>query len=205
MIKWVFNIDSNLKLHPTKPDGNCFFSSIQLILSSIGINRTIQDLRHIVAKPVLDTLNETVNETIKNWLGLYQSAIKEENRTLCTEYIHMRGLEKSTWPLTAEERKLLYNNMMSSTYWGEQHACRMIEEKSNMRFFIFNGDLQKPQLSWYHSSSYSPSHYCFLYLSGQHYSPVSLWGDFIYLWENIPTHIQDFFRQSYKVPLNTTE
>jgi hypothetical protein len=195
---WIQHIISGFQLYATTPDGNCFFKSLQIILDSIELPLTIENLRYIVAKPVLEDSNEIVNKTLKTWLELYQGAIKEKDYQLMEEYKHMRGLEDVSIPLTSEQKQHLYRNMMTSIYWAEQHAIRMMEEHFQLRFLIFNEDLKAPQLSWYHSEQFKPTHYCFLYLSNQHYMPVSFRDKFIYVWKNLPYEVQLFFTRAYK-------
>ena len=185
-------------IHSTPPDGNCFFKSIQIILNSVNMQRTILQLRHIVGKNVLNENDEFTNKTIKSWLELYQAAYKERNMLLLEEYRHLKGLEETNFPLEQKERKILYDNMMTSDFWGEEDSLRIIEQQTQMRLLIFNGDLKKPALSWYHSINFKPSHYCFLYLSRQHYSPISYKGRFIFKWEDLPYEVKYFFTQAYK-------
>ena len=109
----------------------------------------------------------------------------------------MKGLEQAKWPLSTEERHILYRNMLSNNYYGEQHATRIIEEKLQIRFLIFNGDLEIPQLSWFQAEPYHPTHYCFLYLAHLHYNPVSFSGLFVWKWEDLPLDIQFFFSKAY--------
>lgn len=116
------------------------------------------------------------------------------------EYKHMRGLEDATYPLNEDQRKLLYNNMMTPLFWGESNSARIIEEATQMRLLIFDGDSKKPSLNWFHSIKYKPTHYCFLWLSGHHYMPVSWKNQFIYKWEDLSYEIQYFFTQAYTKP-----
>jgi hypothetical protein len=202
---WVFKEMGPLarlfEVHSSSSDGNCFFESIRMILETTGIHRTIEQLRQVVAKPVLDPRNEIVNKTIQNWLELYQGAKKENDRMLMEEYKHMSPLaDDVTLPLKESNRQLLYQSMLTRYYWGEQHACRIIEEQTQMRFLVFSGDTQRPSLTWYHSTAFKPTHYCFLFNAQQHYMPVSFQGQFIFKWEEIPYEVQLFFSKAYVTP-----
>jgi hypothetical protein len=204
---WVFqelgSLGNHFEAHQSSLDGNCFFESVRMILETVGIHRTVDQLRHVVAKPVLDERNEIVNRTIHNWLELYQGAWKEQDRSILEEYKHMAGMQEAKAPLNAEERKLLYDMMLTRVYWGEHHATRIIEEQTQMRFLIFCGDTQRPSLTWYHSTAFKPTHYCFLLLSRNHYVPVSFQDRYIFKWEEIPYQVQSFFSKAYTTPKKT--
>ncbi len=182
------------RVHPSSADGNCFFDSIRCILESMRIRQSIEELRDIVAKPVLDDNNSTVTNTVASWLELYEGAAREADRNLLQEYGHVEGV---TLPLNADTRQHLYSVMKTPRYWGEQHACRMIEERFQIRFLIFNCDILAPQINQYYTSSYKPTHFCFLYLNRQHYEPVSFRGVFLFEWKDIPHAIQLFFSRAY--------
>ena len=196
---WARNHFENLahlfRVHPSSADGNCFFDSIRIILESRKDYLTIEELRDIVAKPVLDENNATVTNTISFWLEVYDGAVKERDRNLLQEYGHVDGI---TLPLQTEARRHLYMVMKTPRYWGEQHACRMIEERFQIRFLIFNCDISAPQVNQYYtSSSYKPTHFCFLNLYQQHYEPVSFRGVFLFDWKDIPHSVQLFFSRAY--------
>ena len=205
-MNWIPRTITDLKIHPTLSNGDCFFESIQIILQSIGINKSIKNLREIVAIPVLNPQDFITNETIKNWAEIYQSAKAEKDLQLIDEYNHLKNVDISYHDVNGQkikiinlqQRLILYKNMQSSEYWGEQHACRIIEEQTQMRFLIFNGDIKKPQLTWYHSESFKPTHFCFLFLIGQHYMPVSWKNKFIFSWKELSTDLQKFFTSAYK-------
>jgi hypothetical protein len=184
-------------------DGNCFFDSIRIILESVGVYKTVEDLRKVVALSVKDPTNRIVNDTIATWWELFSGAKKERNLELIHEYLHMRYLpDDLVLPLSDENRETLYQTMLTTNYWGEQHACRIIEEQTRLRFLIFQGDMQKPSVCWYHSRGYKPEYYCFLYNSNQHYMPVSFRGKFIYKWDELPTDVQLFFSKVFVPPTN---
>lgn len=198
-------LSCHFEIHPSSSDGNCFFESIRMILDTVGINRTVDQLRQVVSKPVLDSQNEIVNKTIQNWWDLYQGGKKENDSMLMEEYKHMSSLpDDVSWPLGQDDRKLLYQSMLTRHYWGEQHACRIIEEQTQMRFLVFSGDTCRPALTWYHSTSFKPTHYCFLFNSQQHYMPVSFRGQYVFRWEEIPYEVQLFFSTAYVAPKTTT-
>ena len=188
----------NFRMYDIAPDGHCLFRTLQMILSSIGIDRTLYELRRVVADTVLDPKDEVTNETIKTWLELYKGASKEKDHYLMNEYRHMYVLRNAEWPLNQSDRELLWQSMLTSQYWGEHHACRIMEEQTQMRLLVINGDLKRPSLVWYHSGQYKPTHYAVVYLSGQHYNPISINGRFIFKWKEIPTSLQTFISQAYK-------
>ena len=191
---------SRFRIHSSSADGHCFFDSIRQILSTVGLDRSVDRLRQIVARPGLEEKDEIVNSTIANWLALYQGASSERDQQLLEEYKHMAVLKDATLPLSMEYRKLLYDTMLTDQYWGEHHACRIIEEQTQMRFLIFCDDIQAPQLTWYHSTQFKPTHYCFLFLRRQHYMPVSWDNRFIFQWNDIPYAVQLFLSRAYSQP-----
>jgi hypothetical protein len=196
---WISDELFGFETYESDKDGDCFFSSIETILNSIGIKYSCSALRKIVAQTVLNVHDHITNTTIKSWLELYQGAVKEQDYTLIEEYKHCNGLETSTFPLTTRERNRLYANMLrKDLYWGEAHACRIIEETLRLRFLIFNNDVFTPQITWYHSVGFKPAGYCFLLLGSLHYMPVSLFRKFIFDWEEIPFKTQVFFTKAYK-------
>ena len=198
---WIPKNIKNLRFHLVPADGNCFFKSIQIILKSIGIDKSVSELRQIVAYPILKTDDFLIEATILNWKELYLNALQEGDWMLLEEYKHVKNVFNPNLKerlITLDQRKKLYHNMLSNQYWGEQHACRIIEEQTQLRFLIFNGDTKKPQLTWYQSSTFNPTHYCMLFVGGQHYMPVSWNNKFIFKWEELSNEIQLFFSQAYK-------
>ena len=188
------NIAHLFRIHESSADGNCFFDSIRMILASWQVRQTVDQLRDIVARPVLDSQNLIVTDTITSWIELFEGARKENDRQLLQEYNHVDGI---SLPLNTESRFNLYSIMKTPRYWGEQHACRIIEERFQIRFLIFNCDISAPQVNQYYSASYKPTHYCFLYLQRQHYVPVSFRGLFLFEWDAIPGPVQLFFSRAY--------
>lgn len=194
------DLAADFQHHASSGDGHCFFQSIRTILASVGLDRSIDQLRRVVAQPVLKADDAIVNLTIQNWLELYRGALQEQDVHLLEEYRHMAPLAQAQWPLTPEDRRRLYDTMLTNQYWGEHHACRIVEEQTQMRFLIFCHDVAQPQLTWYHSTSFRPTHYCFLLLYHQHYMPVSFRGRFVFRWDEIPPAVQAFFSQAYRSP-----
>lgn len=194
------NNASDFRIHESAMNGDCFFDSMRIILDSVGVRLSCQQLRHLVADPVLDEKNEIVTKTITSWLELYQGAAREQDRPLMEEYKHMSCIANATVPITTSDRQTLFEMMLTNRYWGEQHACRIIEENTQTRMLIFSEDSQRPTLVWYHSSQFKPKYYCFLYLRHQHYMPVSFRGRFIYKWEELPYAVQSFFTKAFTPP-----
>ena len=192
------NLAHLFRVHESSADGNCFFDSIRIILLSRRIHQSIEQLRHIVAQPVLDSQNVTVTHTITSWLELHQDAKKENDLQLLQEYNHVNEIEL---PLNMDGRVKLNAIMKTPRYWGEQHACRMIEEHFQIRFLIFNCDISTPQVNQFYSASYKPTHFCFLHLCRQHYMPVSFRGLFLFEWNEIPHSVQLFFSQAYSTTI----
>lgn len=197
-VKANYNI---MSMYDVPGDGDCLFKSVQIILASIGQIKSINELRQIVASPVLNEQDEMTNKTIENWIKLYHDALAEENIQLLVEYRHVAcvGNDKDiTLPLTMENRKKLYFAMLEKSYWGEQHACRVLEEYFKMRFLIIHDDIKRPSICWYHTPGFTQQMFGVLYLSGQHYSPVSINEQFIYKWDEFPLDVAHFFAKAYE-------
>jgi DNA-binding cell septation regulator SpoVG len=190
-------ITRDLALHSVSADGNCFFESIRLILGSVGLVRSVEELRRVVAYPVLNSADALTNATIQTWWELFTAGQKEKDFGLIEEYKHMCHLPPDvTFPLSPEHRQILHETMLKKYYWGEQHACRVIEEQTQMRFLLFNGQFQKPMLDWFQSDQLQPQHYCLLYNSCQHFNPISYRGKFIFRWQELPVALQTFFSRA---------
>jgi hypothetical protein len=200
-------------------NGDCFFDSIRVILKSLGINKTIQDWRGIVARPMITQEDPLAQNTLTEWLELYQGAFRAHDKELLREFQHLRGLETAKMPLNLSQKNLLYQQMTQTNpplYWGDQHAMRIIEEYTGLRFLVIS-DLTTdsrspkvtPSLYWYHSCGYSPRAYAILYQPSQHYQPVSLQcpssifslhdttSHFVFSWDDLPLDFRRFMSQGY--------
>ena len=189
-----------MRICQTNSDGDCLFHSVKIILDSVGIHKTIKDLRHICAYPVKNPEDNTTNLTIQTWLEIFQGAYKEKDFLVMHDYQHMADLKDAKWPLTTEDREKLYLAMQKKTFWGEQHCIRVIEEQTQMRFVIFQHETQKPSFMWHHSKNYQQTSFCFLFLSGAHYNPISIHGRYVFEWEKIPYDVQEFLSTGYTQP-----
>ena len=181
------------KIYSSVQDGNCFFDSVRIILSQT-LPQTIAQIRYVVALPVRDVRNDNITETIKNWIQLYQDALKENTTELKREYQHVAGV---TLPLTDHGRDCIFYSMMQSSYWGEEHACRIVEETYNIRFLIFDGDYEKFEVNHsYYSPTYNHGNqldYCFIYKANSHYMPVLFQDKSKWKWEQLPREVQLLF------------
>lgn len=188
-----------MRTYQTKPDGNCLFESIHMILKSVGIHRTVKELRQIAAAPVLDENDQITNKIIREWLEIAQSIFTTEDRDwqLVIEYKHLFNLAKSSWPLSRQQRLGLYNAMLDSSFWGEHHCLRVFEEQTQIRFLIIQDSTKAPILTWEHSTNFQQHSFSILFLRGQHYTPVSIDGRFVFAWNEIPVDVQKFFSTGY--------
>jgi hypothetical protein len=196
----------DFRVHNVSADGNCFFHSVSVILNDLNLCVDVPKLRQIVAKSVLNPEDESTNDTIRNWLIIYQGAIKEQppDLGLLEEYKHMRNLDQAVYPISSNERQILYNNMQTTLFWGEEFAMRTMEQKTRIRFLIINRVLGRtdvyPSLCWYHDESYVPKYYAILFLDigrCNHYRPVSYRGKFIWSWLNLPEQFRIFMQRAY--------
>lgn len=199
--KWVYSkfptIYDKVSMYSVPMDGHCFFKSVQIILNSIDYFKTVQDLRKVVSESILDVDDSLTTSTIESWVEIYKSATDENDIELMNEYNHVKNLRNATLPLDMKDRELLSKDMMRSIYWGEEHACRIIEEKTKMRFLIINDDIESPSMGRFYNDNYKPGHYAILFLSCNHYSPVSINGRFIFTWEDIPYEFKKFMSEGY--------
>jgi len=187
----------SMKLYEIAMDGNCLFKSLQVILASAGLQYSVEELRRVVADPVLNEQDQLTNNTIAMWLELVKGAYQENDQVLMNEYRHVAPLHQATWPLNTQQRQVLWHQMLKNSYWGEQHACRIFEEQTQMRILFIQGDNERPNLCWYHSKKFDPTHYVILYLNGQHYNPVSINDTFIFEWKDVPEDMKRFMFKAY--------
>lgn len=197
------------RIHWVRADGNCFFDSVRVILHSIRMFTTVKELRQHVAEPLVQAQDELTRETLINWLQIYQGACREHDAILLQQFAFLKGLEHvhPSLELTREEQQRLYEQMTDEhqpLYWGEQHAMRIIEESTGLRFLIISDQTVNPHqpqvtcsLSWYHSPEYKPKAYAILYLQHEHYMPVSLNTQFVFAWRDLPLDFQRFVRTGY--------
>lgn len=179
----------HMLMHSASSDGNCFFASVQRILKSVGINLSILYLRRAVADCVLDKNNETANNTIRMWVDLARDALREGDATLLNEYRHVLPIVGYANPLCTESRVKLWQTMLTPAYWGEEFACRVVEEQLQMRFIIIGEG--KVSQTW-NDRTLPVLSYAILYLSNQHYNPVSLYGYFVFANTDLPYDVRRF-------------
>lgn len=178
----------------TAADGNCLFDSVRIILQSLDMNYTVRHLRSVVAYQTLDTHDKQTTETIASWITLYRQGKAERNFEMCQEYAHVEPVSNSRPPLSIQDRKKLSREMMKNTYWGDEHALRVLEERLCMRFLILHpdGSTQHP-LDHRCSAAWRPDHVAMLLLSQKHYQPISYEGRYVFCADDLPPAVHKVF------------
>lgn len=178
----------------TAANGDCLFDSVRIILQSLDMNYTVRHLRSVVAYQALDTHDKQTNETIASWIALYRQAKAERNSEMCTEYAHVEPVSNVRPPLSIQDRKKLSREMMKNSYWGDEHALRILEERLSMRFLILHpdGSTQHP-LDHRCSAAWRPDHVAMLILNQKHYQPISYDGRYVFCADDLPPDVHKVF------------
>lgn len=136
---------------PVPEDGDCFFSSIVVAMKDAGVETTSKRLRHLVAVEVLNPGNQVAQQTIDRWRELLAAGISARNGQLIREYYHAMPVVTADGPV---ERKRLYEQMMTSAYWGEQFALETLEEKLNLKIDVIDAETGKLTQKKHHSGDH---------------------------------------------------
>jgi len=186
--KWVGIIFPNDSIHISlisiAMDGNCLYSSIG---KALGI--TIIKLRKMVAQSIYLPENDS---TIQFWRELHNLAVKEKNIELMTEYGHMKcianiPLERQ---ITKQEKKLIYREIMKSSFWGEEYTIRILEKMLNIKVLVVNGDKTSLVKPLDHEGVYQHT-YIMVYLKHNHYSLISYKKQTLFSHINLPIDIKN--------------
>jgi hypothetical protein len=156
----VLSPSNGWKVHTTHANGDCFFKSLQLALRTIGNYYDILDLRHHVAKRVLDPNDLEMNYVIQTWCEIYRAAESSGDIDLIREVQHVGCIAKSNVgnDFSGHERLQLYKSMMSKLYWADENTIRTLERALRLRFLIFDAEnnvgfhpvTQKESFPWRH-------------------------------------------------------
>ncbi len=192
------------KTHRVKSQGDCLFDSIRIALQSIGYKYKIVDLRHAVAKRVLDGNDNEMKNTIDMWIELYKQSTTGEKDLLfeCFQVAEVVSKKKKTTRLTYQDRFSIYNNMMTSMFWGEETTLRTLERSLYTRFLIFylkstteDGDLKPlPMQPTSNGEIFPYDTFIVLFLNGNHYQPMSHEGKFVFLKDSLPDDVTELFK-----------
>lgn len=167
----------------TIDNGDCLFHSIHLFLLSV-LHRgtyTTFELRHAVAKTVLDLGNKEALHAMEMWKLILQSAIENGDKELQREYRHAFPLLKDVTPFEMVTRTKLFQNMLNvSIYWGDQYAIQVLESKLNVQFLVLkktivaNAETIRGQVGVDHSGNlqWAPNWFGIFVLDGNHYMPL---------------------------------
>jgi hypothetical protein len=193
----VLSPSNGWKVHTTHANGDCFFKSLQLALRTIGNYYDILDLRHHVAKRVLDPNDLEMNYVIQTWCEIYRAAESSGDTDLIREVQHVQCIAKSNVgnDLSGHERLQLYKSMMSKLYWADENTIRTLERALRLRFLIFDAENNVGFHPVTQKESFPGDIYIILHFYGSHYSPFSKNGRMVFLREMLPPEIRWIFQK----------
>lgn len=110
----------NLKIVPNQGLGDCLFLCWQRMLAEQGVGESVSSLRRVVA----DSLTEEKFDFLK---GIYDSAVKEGEHSLVSDYRFMHNLGSVDG---------LRNKVMDSSYYGDEMALTALEKRFNLRCVV---------------------------------------------------------------------
>lgn len=84
--------ESGFVIHESLENGDCFFDSVRQALASVKKQKTIEELRHIVARTVLDPTDEFANYNLLQWKELLEMALLEKDKEMIQEFAHAKSL-----------------------------------------------------------------------------------------------------------------
>ena len=216
--------ESGFVIHDSLENGDCFFDSVRQALASVKKSKTVEDLRHIVARTILDPTDEFANYNLSQWKELLEMALLEKDKEMIQEFAHAKGLvdfEKleeverqkqdpkdsdsatstSSPPFvpTKRQRESVYEMMCSPIYWGNEYAVYILEKVYNITFLIFKEDDGKVRSPSDHGPDFQPKYFCILVLFDsndrpKHYQPVSYHGKFFLKLQDIPSMVVEKFQ-----------
>lgn len=183
---------NSLDSYKVEGDGDCLFSSVELILASVGRRHSAEELRKVVAAAVLATGDPLIDASISSWHTIYQQALKENDQDLMREYAHAANIKKT--PLDRSAREDLYRRMMDRrVYWGDQHAIRVLEQQLHVKFLIVDSRMLNGSVV-YDDVVRASALFFLLSLSGRHYSPLSYKKKMVLSWNDLPQELQNLFQ-----------
>jgi hypothetical protein len=130
---------------PVPEDGDCLFHCVRCVFIKTA-NKTydVRDLRHVVAKTVLDEDNVQMTDILQSWRHLYQEAITNGDLQFAREYAHMEGITD----INTAAREKIFQRMMTRSYWGDEHALRVLEDVCGVRFIVLNSESKNVAFSY---------------------------------------------------------
>lgn len=118
-----------VRLVRIKGDGDCFFKCI-----SIAFNIPVISLRKIVAASIFVPENR---DSVLNWKHMYNSIPRVGGCQLLKNTVkHLVGVEKGTDSLTPSEMDVIYENMLKSTYWGDEYCIKVLSETLSLNIVV---------------------------------------------------------------------
>lgn len=178
------------KAVPSKGNGDCFFDSVRIILKSVGVVRSVRQLRAVVAQTLADPHNRAANAALFHWAQMYSDALGSNDRELLQEFQHVSCLfdterESIPFPLSTADRKRVVRQVMQSSFYGEEYSMQVLSDRFDITFVVIaDGNVQKPvQVK---------KRLAFLELRRCHYQPVKFLNKFVWKVEQLPASVRAF-------------
>jgi hypothetical protein len=183
----TLDIDQRLfKREVTQANGNCLFHSLAIAYESddwpehlLKMDDKINFMRSIIADTMLDLENKEAANVLSTWNMLYTMAKQENDNEMIRHYSHMECLEDVPVDeiLSMENRKLVYNEIMKISFWGEEYCLQVFERDLKVKFILMNSDKQKIEGT---NNNFNTNELILLYYSGNHYQPVSYKNEYVF-------------------------
>ena len=110
----------NLTIVPNAAGGDCLFLCWERMLRAVGVHEDTASLRRVVA----DSLTQEKFDFLK---GVFDSAVKEADSELVSDYAFMHGLR------SLEDLRAM---VMQSSYYGDEMALSALEQKFDIRCVV---------------------------------------------------------------------
>ena len=190
-------------------DGNCFFTSMEIVCRTEDRQYTREQPRHEVANSVYES-KPHIQDVLKTWSEIASGLVEEckgkgprldrETRQSLTEYGHMLPLAHQQFPLQAQTLDQVARFMNTRQYWADEFAVRQMQLLLQVRLMIIrqeaSGQVRFDSAIGDHKSldqAYCPQGYVVLLLSGKHYQPVLVHGKGYFRLEDLPVHLAKRF------------
>lgn len=154
----LFVLEHTFQIRPTRPDGNCLFESVSMSLQYIyNFRISIEQLRKIIARRVLDVNDSEATQVCLSWITLaneywkemalrknFKSRTNKAEEQTYMEYTHLENINgvrdvRSNKDLTSNIRFQLYNNLLRSSFWGETFCLSSLTKYLGIKFYIVDG------------------------------------------------------------------
>lgn len=182
----------NLSPVKSKGGGDCLFDSVRIALASIGLVTTVTLLRKAVAVSLLDTHDKVANQYLLQWATIYADAVRNGEADLVHEYSYMAPLFPDVrtvvhFPLNRQQRVLVANQIMQSSFFGEEYSLRVLQQVLKMNIVVVD---EEGEPCYQYEDKLRRKGLMFLQLIGIHYKPLQNNGKYIWQWSELPKEVQ---------------